>query len=75
MNEYIPWSFCNSFKDADLHSEKLPLGSKVDRYLFFSIKEVGDSFHASLSEVYPLGVQGSIGFSLWRDSVAALTKS
>lgn len=70
----VPLPFCNSVNEADLHSEKLPLGCRAERSLFFSVTKLGESFSSFTLCVYPLGVQGSTGFPLRTDSLAGLNK-
>lgn len=58
----IPLPFCSNFREADLHSEKLPLGCRSGEYLLFSNIELGERPSDNLSYLYPRGVQGSICF-------------
>ena len=67
----IPLPFCSSFNEADLHSEKLPLGCRSGEYLLFSNMVLGERPSDS-SCLYPRGVQGSTCFSIGTDLAATV---
>ena len=64
IDSALPLPFCNSINAADLHSEKLPLGSRADGYLLLSDVEPGERVPGFVECEYPLGIQGSNNFSL-----------